>query len=182
MEARVLSIEPVHPYGSFWSDIADKAIKAIALVIGGVWTYRDSFRAKVESEISGEAFSRDGKHYLIMTARLKNLGKSKYIIRKVGTYIGAEAIDNERNKTSIFASAVFEDHAWIEPEEIIQDSVITEIPSPTTCIALKLNLRIVSRRFFAGIEWNATSILQVDNSTNSLPLRKDDSKHAYTRK
>lgn len=166
----MLFAEPVHPYGSFWSDIADKAIKAIALVIGGVWTYRDSFRAKVESEISGEIFSRGGKHYLIMKAELKNLGKSKYVIRQVGTYIGAEAIDYDRNKKSIFASAVFKDHAWIEPEEIIQDSVITEISSPATCIAIKLNLRIVSRRFFSGIEWNATNILRVDKLGDEITL------------
>lgn len=27
----------VHPYGSFWLDVADKGIKAAAVLVGGCW-------------------------------------------------------------------------------------------------------------------------------------------------
>ncbi len=61
-------------------DIADKAIKLIAVMLGGIWTYwnyRKSrpYEQKMELQLTGSTFERNGT-YIEVRAKLKNLGET----------------------------------------------------------------------------------------------------------
>lgn len=154
----------VHPYGSFWLDVVDKGIKGIAVIVAAIWTYfrADTYRRKIEPSVSGELFSKDGEHYALVLCRLKNLGQSKYVIRQKGTYLGAEAM-RPRGRETLQGSEVFKDHAWIEPGEQIDESIVLRVPDPKTFVAVRFALRVVSKK----VEWNASCILKETDPTSN---------------
>lgn len=155
-----LSPDSVHPYGSFWLDVADKGIKALALVVGAVWTFFNvqrsrTYRRKLELGISGAVFDKNGSLYLLISCQLTNVGQTKYSIEQKGTYAGVFTIADSGDEKRIAALEIFKDHGWIEPGEKISEPLIAPVPDPRTFVALKLALRVVSE----GIEWNASSIV-----------------------
>ena len=89
-----LSSDSVHPYGAFWLDVADKAIKALAVAVAALWTlmnYKKSrtFQRKLEPTVCGEVFESGGNYYALVSCRLKNVGQSHYTITKEGTALEA---------------------------------------------------------------------------------------------
>lgn len=149
----------VHPYGSFWLDVADKAIKGIAVLVGGAWTYSNflrarTFRPRIECTVSGQIFRKNGQAYALVSCVLKNAGQSKYVISQKGTYLEPIAL-TPAGRVKLPGAEVFSEHAWIEPGEQIVDPVVLAIPDPTDFVAVRLNLRVVSE----GIEWNASCVL-----------------------
>lgn len=158
-----VSPDPVYPYGTFWLDVSDKAIKALAVIVAGLWTlmnYRKSrtFQRKLEPTVSGEIFEKDGKYYILVCSRLKNVGLSKYTITKEGTALVALMLAEEGRQPHSTTS-VFEDHAWIEPGEQIEDPIVLAIPSPSTFVGMRLNLRVVSKSPKAT-EWNSSCVVR----------------------
>lgn len=156
--------DSVHPYGSFWLDVADKGIKALAVAVGAVWTYVNvhrsrTYKRKLEPNISGTIFEKNKGFYLLISCQLKNVGQTKYTIKQEGTYIGVFAIHENGDEQRVSALEIFMDHGWIEPGEQINEPLIAPIPAPQTFIALKLVLRVVSE----GVEWNASSIVKTDD-------------------
>jgi hypothetical protein len=155
-----LDSNSVHPYGSFWLDVADKGIKALALIVGGVWTYINFsrsriFRRRLDGSISGEIFSRNGDHYALILCRLKNVGQSKYTITQKGT--GLEAITlSKGGRTTLGVSEVFTKHGWVESGEQVEQPLVIAIPAPHTFVALELNLRVISQ----GLEWNISCMVK----------------------
>jgi hypothetical protein len=161
--------QSVHPYGSFWLDVCDKAIKAIAVIVAGFWTYFNyeksrTYKSKLEPSVVAEIFQKDGVYYALVECSLKNVGKSKFPIRQTGTALAAVAL-RPNGREDVALATVFEDHAWIEPEERISDPRVLPIPNPVGYVALMLELRILSetRRAFRSslsIEWNAKTVLK----------------------
>ena len=156
----LLDANSVHPYGSFWLDVADKAIKALAVIVGGAWTYINyvrarTFKRKLESNISGEIFSKNSKFFVLASCRLKNVGQSVYNIQQKGTAVQAIALRDE-GRDIVRVCEVFKEHGWIEPGEQIEEPMVIPIVDPSTFVALKLCLRVVSE----GVEWNASCILK----------------------
>jgi hypothetical protein len=153
----------VHPYGSFWLDFADKLIKGLAVIVAGAWTlinFKRSrvFHRKLEPSVSGEIFESGGEYYILVQTRLKNVGQSRYIITQKGT--GLEAIKlSTQPRERISVTPIFENHAWIEPGEQIEDPVILKIPPPSAFVAVKLTLRVVSRTP-EPTEWNCSCIVR----------------------
>jgi hypothetical protein len=139
-------------------DAADKGIKVLAVAVGAVWTYY-SVRRKLELSISGTIFKKNGNFYLLISYQLKNVGQTKYTIRQKGTYVGVFAISEKGDEERVLALEIFKDHGWIEPGEQIHETRIAPISNPETFIALKLQLRVVSR----GLEWNVSSIVSEDD-------------------
>ncbi len=155
--------DSVHPYGSFWLDVADKGIKGLAVVVAGAWTFINvkrsrTFQRKLEPSISGEIFESGGEHYILVTTRLKNVGQSQYYITQKGTALEAMKLSAE-GRELISVAAVFEEHAWIEPGEQIEDPLILTIPSPNTFVAVLLTLRVVSE-VPEATEWNCSCIVR----------------------
>ena len=57
---------------------------------------------------------------------------------------------------------VFERHRWIELSETIEESFVAPLPGRDNRAAVRLRLRIVSRRrIFKNIEWNADAIAEL---------------------
>jgi hypothetical protein len=158
----ILSTDGVHPYGSFWLDFADKFIKAAAVLVGGAWTYINfqrsrTFQRKLELSLSGEFFEQDGEHYLLVTTSIKNVGQSHCSIAQEG--MGIEALSlSTKGREQIGVAVVFADHALLEPGETIQDAAVMPIPPPTSFVAIRLTLRVVSK-IPEPLEWNCSRIV-----------------------
>lgn len=153
----LLAPPEVHPYANFWLDVSDKALKTLAVLIGGLWTWVNfrksrTFKRKLEASVSGEIFCQAGRFYLAIVCHLKNVGLGVYEIQQKGTACIVTALKFPENER-VRVLAVFEDHQWIEPGEQIDEPILIEVPDPNTFIALRLVLRVVS----AGIEWNGKS-------------------------
>jgi hypothetical protein len=145
----ILGSEGVYPYGSFWLDVADKGIKAMAVMIGAAWTYNNvrrsrTYARKLEPCVTGTLLKKNGGFYVLISCQLKNIGQTKYAIDQKGTYVGAFAISDQGEQSSVLALEIFKAHDWIEPGEQISEPQIGPIPNPKTFIALKLVLRVVS--------------------------------------
>jgi len=150
----------VHPYATFWLDVADKFIKGLAVCVAAVWTYYNqvrsrTYRPKPGCSVTGEMFSKDANYYVLCTCKLKNYGQSKVSIHQQGTALEAVTLSEDGRK-QIPGAEVFKEHAWVEPDEEITEPIILRIPDPSTFVALRLNLRVVSE----SIEWNASCILK----------------------
>jgi len=158
----ILSTESVHPYGSFWLDFADKFIKALAVLVGGAWTYINflrsrTFQRKLELSLSGEFFEQDEEQYLLVTASIKNVGQSHCSITQEG--MGIEALKlSTKGREQIGVAAVFVDHVLLEPGEMIQDAAVMPIPPRNSFVAIRLTLRVVSK-IPEPLEWNCSRVV-----------------------
>lgn len=160
----ILEGSAVHPYGSFWLDVADKAIKGAAVIVAGVWTLINferarTFRRKLEPKVSAQLFKIATDNFLVVTCRLKNVGQSKYPIRQKGTAVEIVSLEATGRGTPV-VSRIFEKHDWVEPGEEIEQSLIFPVPDPQTLVAFEVSLRVVSENELdaAAIEWNASCL------------------------
>ena len=165
------------PYATwkFWLDVADKGIKALALCVGAIWTvvnYRRgrTFSKRLEPSVSGHLGETDSRQFLFLTCSLKNLGLSKVEIQQRGSACLVFAITPQDlnpppdgRPQDIFS--MFQEHGWIEPGEQISHQQIISIGSfPTPLIGVKVRMRLVS----AGLEWNASCILDLAPPASSI--------------
>ncbi len=161
-----MQISPdTHAGAKFWLDVADKAIKTIALLIGAGWTYLNylrgrTFKNRLEVEATGELFERAGAHYLLATCRLKNVGLSEFPIQQRGTactvYALTDADMHPSKPVDIFE--IFQEHDWIEPAEVISHPELVPLPFyGSNLVGILLHVRVVSR----GIEWGGSCIVKI---------------------
>ncbi|MBZ5667740.1 MAG: hypothetical protein LAO30_24495 [Acidobacteriia bacterium] len=163
-------------------DVVDKITKILAVVIGGAWAYVNyvrgrTYKKKLEVDISGEWFESAGASFLSGSARLKNVGLSKFSIQQKGTAVlvyGLRPSTSAEPITDVIANlisvrSVFEDHGWIEPGETIVESFLVQVSERTGQVAIKLSLRVVA----AHIEWNANTIVKPLTPQPSEPRRID---------
>ena len=159
---------------SVWLDQTDKIVKITAVVVGGVWAYLKFIRGRIyytrlEPAITARAFCKDGTDYLLATVSLKNVGAAKVDIEQKGTALRVFGCDIYAPKSALRpvtwsrlkTVSVFEEHAWIEASEIIQDSLLFVLPPNQ--IAVKVQLRIVARK----LEWSAKAIFDVQTGTKA---------------
>jgi hypothetical protein len=158
----------VHPHASFWLDVADKVVKAIALIVGASWALMNfkrgrTYSPRLEPKVSGEMFSKAGENYLLVNCRVKNVGQSVYKIEERGT--GCEVISlSKSGRKRLDVINPFKDrHGWIEPGEQIEEPFILPIPDPNTFVALKLDLRVVSNK----IAWSGSSMVKSTDILNT---------------
>lgn len=81
----------LHPHISFWLDIVDKAVKVVAVLLGGAWTLMHylrgrTFKRRLEPGVNGLLFRSGGEAYVVVTCTLKNLGLSKCDLDFPGTW------------------------------------------------------------------------------------------------
>ncbi len=153
----------LHPKAAFALDIADKAIKAIAVLLGGIWTYWNygksrTYEQKLQLQVSGDVFLR-GSLYLDVAVVLENVGASKSLIQAQGTTCDVVAIMNDLSELPVRLFPVFALHTQIEPGESVSDHVFWRLENPSEqMVWLMVNLRVISGR----IEWNAKAMVRVD--------------------
>jgi hypothetical protein len=153
-----------HPRAAFILDIVDKAIKAIAVMIAGVWTwwnYRKSrtYQQKLELEITGAVFTR-GNLYGDIKASVRNIGAGKHIVQNAGTFCIVSIVREDLSEQDIRLFRVFSSQTQIEPGESMNDTQYWHISAPFDDILwVKLTLRVVS----GGVEWITTCLVRVEN-------------------
>jgi hypothetical protein len=149
-------------------DIVDKVTKILAVIIGGAWAYLNyvrgrTYKKRLETNVSGEWFESKGLSFLSGSAHLKNVGLSKFPIEQKGTAILVYDLQPSITsqpaadlvETLINVRSIFKTHAWIEPNETIEESFVIQLGSSEKRVGIKLALRVVA----AHIEWNANRII-----------------------
>jgi hypothetical protein len=164
-----------------WVEIA-KGVAAvaqvIAVVVGGTWAYFKfvrgrTFSKRLELAVEGVLIGRDNDYAVIVTASLRNPGLAVVALSETAksTYLyGLAATDwlsdaSVEWGTHLRVTPLFEEHEWIEAEEVITDRVLVPVPAPTdpsgTWLAF-LVTAIVARSpgtFRKGLAWNAATVV-----------------------
>ncbi|MGD0801035.1 MAG: hypothetical protein ABR906_06950 [Terracidiphilus sp.] len=172
----LIELDP-HADAKFWLDVADAILKFIALLVGATWTWMNylrgrTYKRKLELGTAGKLFKRNGKLYLSIVCRLKNVGQSKYPIEQVGS--ACQVLAFIGLKPELFRTyPVFEEHGWIEPGEQIDHPLMMRITvDESKLVGLQIKLIIVS----GGIVWTSSCIVEVPDANqiigdNSLCLK-----------
>jgi hypothetical protein len=142
-----------------------------AIVGGAVWTYFNYFKGRVyqprlEPKVTGRLVCKKDVTYVIASAELKNLGLSNVAIQQKGSGLVVSSFDaggstqgvRSAEWDDLAAFPVFENHAWVEPGETINDQRLIVIPNCAQ-VAIMIRLRLV----FNKIEWNVSSIIEQDS-------------------
>jgi hypothetical protein len=167
-----------HAVATFWLDVADKAIKTLALFVGAGWTYLNyrrgrTFRRRLEPEVKGELFERSGAHYLSIVCRLKNVGLSEIPLQQRGTACTVFAIREKDMRPSdpVDILEVFTEHAWIEPGELIAHHELIALAFfSLDLVGIELRMRVVS----PGIEWNASCVVRIGDAMEANLTKKPE--------
>jgi hypothetical protein len=161
----------VHPSISFALDIADKAIKFVAVFIGGLWTWWNysksrTYEQKLELEVAGTVFVRRDL-YGDVKAVVKNIGATQHSVQQAGTSCELSVVCDDLSERSIQLIPVFMLNDRIEPGESINDVRCWRIPQPIDDIVwVKLALRVVSD----GLEWNTSCMIRIDSPNQAETL------------
>jgi hypothetical protein len=153
---------------SVWLDQSDKVVQITAVIVGGVWAYLKFIRGRVyytrlEPSVAATTFRKDGTDYLLATVTLKNVGATKVDIVQEGTALRVFACPAYGSQNALLSVdwnrlrtvSIFQEHAWIEAGETIQDSLLFVLPPNQT--AVKMQVRIVATK----LEWSAKAIVDV---------------------
>jgi hypothetical protein len=128
--------QEIHPEIKFWLDVvADKGFKLIGLLIGAAWTYflykrSHPDQSKPEVEMEGIPFKKQGKTYLSIGCKMKNIGQSEYWIEKLGTFLWVFPLPRDEREplNPVLARRVFTDHTQMEAGATIRECTVLPIP------------------------------------------------------
>ncbi len=155
-----------HETARFWLDVADKLLKAIAVIVAASWTwmnYRRSrtYAQKLDLQLTGDVFFKTDL-FIDIAAVVVNLGAARHLLQPAATTCDIILVHADLFEESVRIFPVFSLHDQIEPGESISDHVLWRIESlPPDVVWLKINLRLVSGK----IEWNRTLMVRIDDST-----------------
>lgn len=173
------SPSPTPSGASDWNkniDSTQKAITALAVIIGGIWAWLKffrgrTFRSRIELALSAKIIMSGNSKFLKATMEMKNVGLSQVILKTDAVYLDVFLIDvaTVRSADRLFRARwgepatfeVFQDHAWVEPSEEISDELLLQLPDNEQ-LACKLKLTVNSRGSFIrkqGTRWSATAII-----------------------
>ncbi len=162
--------------------IAQKIFTIIGIIAGGVWTYFHYFhgrtyRPRLETNVSGKILKHDEVSLLVATIKIKNVGLSKIDIKQKGSgmrIIGLEKKSNvqeiEKNEgVRLKTIPVFENHAWIEPGETVEDIHTLTLPNQAY-IGLMLDVRLVTNK----IAWRFSSVIDFPKTPTNNKHKQED--------
>ena len=157
----MLTEPDIHANAKFWLEVADAIVKFIALLVGAAWALMNylrgrTYKRKLELGITGKLFRRNGKLYLSILCRLKNVGLAVYPIKQEGSACQIFAFMGFKPE-HVRTYPVFTDHGWIEPGEQIEHPLMVRIAvDESKLVGLQIKLIIVS----GEIEWNSSCIIE----------------------
>lgn len=155
-----------HPHLDFALDVADKVIKLIAVVLGGIWTYWNYrkgrvYEQKLELEIDGTVFTRDGL-YGDVRLTVKNIGNAQHSVEHEETFCEVSVIRKDLTEEAIQLFDVFTEDDSLEPGESMIDTLYWSVPSPADSILwVKLTLLVASN----GVQWSSTELIRTTVSS-----------------
>ena len=132
----MLAPPPANP--TAWKDIADEALKVLALLVGAAWTLLQYWRThpnrqKPEVIVEGRMLQQNEDAYLSIHASMKNVGQREYCIDRRGTSLRiwelSEASIKEKALPDEFeVLKVFSEHRQMEAGTTIHDNLALALP------------------------------------------------------
>ena len=157
---------PAHPQLSFALDLADKLIKLVAVILGGIWTYWNyrksrTYQQKLELEIDGTVFTR-GDLYGEVKLTVRNIGNTQHSVEHDGTFCELSVIKEDLTEQSVQLLDAFTEEDSLEPGELMKDVLYWSVPAPVDGIVwVKLTLLVVSN----GVQWSSADLIRIGVST-----------------
>ena len=149
-----------HPNFTYW---LDEGARLGALALGALWTYWNyrksrTYAQKLELELTGEVFFKDGVYVNIATSLINRGASIFFSVQQKGTSCTLSAIHKDLSVTPIRIFPIFVQHNQMEPGEQIHDALFWRIDlSPKDLVWIKIDLRIVSDK----VEWNSVALIRV---------------------
>ena len=159
----------VNPTSPVLLDVADKVIKLVAVLLGGLWTwwnYRKSrtYAQKLELQLKAEVLLK-GDLYVDITASILNIGAARYLLQEEGSACSIVAILKDMSSEKLQIFDVFSTQDQIEPGETITDHLLCRVSlSPSDIVWLKTDLRIVS----GDREWSISTLTRIEDKKNQV--------------
>ena len=154
-------------------DTVDTALKCLAVIVGGLWTYLNyvrgrTFRKRLELTPSGTITDQGGTLFFSGQCLAKNVGLSKIPVQQRGTGFTLYALRLVPNagrqphivEDLVTALPLFERHGWIEPGEAIADPFFTLLPAFTAAQGTLLGVRVVILISNGKTVWSASQLIQ----------------------
>jgi hypothetical protein len=143
-----------------------RLVQIVAIVVGGIAAYIKWFRGRLyktrlEVSVTGSLIEASPRQ-LLATARAKNVGLSRVLIRQEGSGLRVfSALTTEPGPKGVLSVqwkreatfAVFEEHEWIESNETIESQLLVTLPDGQSG-AYRLELLLASGK----IVWKAAGI------------------------
>src|SRR6267142_3981324 len=160
-------------------DNSEKVFKIVAVIVGGLWVYFNSFRGRtftprLQLEVSGQLLSLGENQFVLVAMQVKNVGSSIVQLRETGTGLklvslqaagpvlkAANLIEKETNGFSVLEKNIIAANATrseksiksIEPGTAVNEQKLIEVRA-NKYDAFKLELRVFAYgRTFLG--WKA---------------------------
>jgi hypothetical protein len=143
------------------AELMDHVADVLAIFIAGTWAYikfvrgRD-FARRAELAIQGSLFIFDDRYLVRVTASLRNAGLTKLPLEQSGKVVYLYGIDLANwspeanvNWRKLMITPAFQDHAWVEPQEVITDELLIPVPTEnhaTSWLAYKIRIRVMGKR------------------------------------
>jgi hypothetical protein len=141
-------------------DIAEKVARLLAYLVGAAWVYFNFFkgrtyRPRLEAKVLGELSRRGDPELVRAIIQLKNVGLGKVDIQKRGTALRVLAFDQsvKGNWRHISTLPILEHHAWIEPNELVEEQTVWPIDLKDIP-AVRLEVIVTGRKTM----WEASTI------------------------
>ena len=152
-------------------DILVKLLTALAIIVGGIWTYFHYFRgrlyyARLELGVDLRLLRKGTSYSVLVISKVKNVGLSRVDLDLEASgltlyeYGDTTAVDSIRTAESVELGAfdIFGDHQWIEPNESISDLRLIVAPRMSQ-VAFRAAVRVVGSRHARlvltnSFEWN----------------------------
>lgn len=170
------------------ADTVHNIVTSSAVIIGGVWVYFKFIRGRTfahrgELQVSPVLESNGNSLHLSVTIRFKNTGLSKIPLNPNMTFLYLFGITGNTNNGPYPAtweeippiSQVFDQHAWVEGQESVEDTVVYNLPVSDRKVpghvAYKVEAQMAApRRLITrkGTRWQARAVvfLASSNPTN----------------
>jgi hypothetical protein len=120
-----------------WVSVAQNGVQILALVVGAAFAYWKFFRGRtfhrrLEPTVNGERVAADSVEAIRARVTLKNTGASNVPLHRKALRVFAVGPDGwGTTKTPewerLATVPVFEEHEWVESEEVISDEVLIPV-------------------------------------------------------
>ena len=152
-----------NPQATFLLDVADKAIKAAAVAVGGLWAYwnyRKSriYEKKLELQLTANTFTR-GDLYLDIDVSMRNVGASRHTIPPDSTFCTVSAVLGDLSELPLHIFSVFESENQLEPGESTNDALFWRVQTyPADVVWLKIEVQT----FSGELQWGVVSSVRAE--------------------
>ncbi len=161
----------------------ESLVTAIAIVIGGFWTYFRFIKGRLaaprlETHCSSEIVHHAKSMSLLVKLDVKNVGPAKGILKTKSNFLIVSGIEPHTNIDSFESTPlnritcfnILEDHKWIEPGKNVHEEMLFSVPEENPYLAFQLKCYIVYKnysKFLANIKDTSTVIVVISKPVDN---------------